>query len=729
MAASAISNVFRPSSDGITRTLALVAKGTASEVRQYLALARALQALGGFRVRFVSHGVHAAAAAAAGLAFAPLKGDATAVLRTSAFRDAVATGNMLSVAKLLKADSDAHLEPNMPLILAACRDLDGLLCSIGALTECLAVGQKFQRPVILLPLLPYSPSGELPLAHVFSQPAKYAFLNKFSYELSGTLLWAVMGATYNKFRTQTLAIGPQGGYELAGVPQVCGFSHLVVPRPSDWSANIRTTGHWAEEHAGDAGDPAVAAALRTPTLASLVKKAASWEQARRPILVALEATPSPDPAALILALHNAAVRVGVSAVLLSGEADVAAARDSVRLSGLDVLWELPGQPAKRGAGGGGSGGKPGGGGGAPAPDGFPRVVVAASEAPLAWLFSAASVVVHSGGGGVTQAALAAGVPSAAFPAVGADHFWAARVGALGVGPLVAYEIREIAERLEEVVTVARSAPIVAAAGALARALAGAGAGVALAVAAIREVLSRPQHRHCGVTCTWAPDDSSASCTVCAAPFTLFNRRRHCRSCGRLACGACFPHRCHLPGFPEDAPQITCERCLDHRRAYFATHVHETPLPELPPGVVLPAPGYGPTAAAAPGGGSGGGGGSGSSSAAASRPGGAAVAPASGGGARGATATVSPAMHHMVRATGSGAGAGAAVVSPGFDAVNLFGDGGGLGLASPFDAPPVTSPAGRLGQGLAALGLGGVASPASASRTPAPPPAEDVEVPI
>ena len=244
---------FHSSTDGITRTLALVATGTAPEIRQYLCLAKALQSLGGFRVRFVSHGAHAPAAAAAGLAFASLRGDATAVLRTSAFRDAIATGNMLGVAKLFKADADANIGPNMPLILAACRDLDGILCSIGVLTECLAVGQKFQRPVVLLPLLPYSPSGELPLAHVFSQPAKYAFLNKFSYDLSGTLLWAVMGATYNKFRTQTLAIGPQAGYELQGVPQVCGFSHLVVPRPSDWGEHIRTTGHWAEEGDGGGG--------------------------------------------------------------------------------------------------------------------------------------------------------------------------------------------------------------------------------------------------------------------------------------------------------------------------------------------------------------------------------------------------------------------------------------------------------------------------------------------
>ena len=32
---------------------------------------------------------------------------------------------------------------------------------------------------------------------------------------------------------------------------------------------------------------------------------------------------------------------------------------------------------------------------------------------------------------------------------------------------------------------------------------------------------------------WMPDDASLICLQCKAPFTFFNRRHHCRSCGRL----------------------------------------------------------------------------------------------------------------------------------------------------------------------------------------------------
>ena len=177
--------------------------------------------------------------------------------------------------------------------------------------------------------------------------------------------------------------------------------------------------------------------------------------------------------------------------------------------------------------------------------------------------------------------MAAGVPSIAFPAFGEQHFWAARISALGVGPPAHFPLREAAARLDECVTVARQPSIVAAAAQFGEQLQAAGDGALLAAMTVRDVLNRPQHRHCGVVCRWEPDESRQACSLCSKPFTMFNRRRHCRSCGRLACMSCFTQRCHLPGFPENAPQICCERCLDSRRAWFAMSVGESVVPPLP----------------------------------------------------------------------------------------------------------------------------------------------------
>lgn len=37
---------------------------------------------------------------------------------------------------------------------------------------------------------------------------------------------------------------------------------------------------------------------------------------------------------------------------------------------------------------------------------------------------------------------------------------------------------------------------------------------------------------------WMPDDSCMVCYDCDAQFTIFNRRHHCRKCGRVFCAKC-----------------------------------------------------------------------------------------------------------------------------------------------------------------------------------------------
>ncbi|OLP84558.1 Lateral signaling target protein 2-like [Symbiodinium microadriaticum] len=42
--------------------------------------------------------------------------------------------------------------------------------------------------------------------------------------------------------------------------------------------------------------------------------------------------------------------------------------------------------------------------------------------------------------------------------------------------------------------------------------------------------------------TWLPDSAADACMACDAVFTLFRRRHHCRSCGKLFCDRCSPWR-------------------------------------------------------------------------------------------------------------------------------------------------------------------------------------------
>lgn len=150
-----------PSAGRVSR-VAVVATGSRADLQPYLALASGLQRAG-FEIRVVTHAVHRdeVTATGSGLQFCPIKGDPSFVLRSAAFRAAVLEGSMIRVAALFKADVDAHIEENMRLIYDACRPVDLILCSIAVLTECCAIAQKMQIPVILCPQLPFSPSGEV----------------------------------------------------------------------------------------------------------------------------------------------------------------------------------------------------------------------------------------------------------------------------------------------------------------------------------------------------------------------------------------------------------------------------------------------------------------------------------------------------------------------------------------------------------------------------------------
>ncbi|KAK5705266.1 hypothetical protein LTR97_002384 [Elasticomyces elasticus] len=45
---------------------------------------------------------------------------------------------------------------------------------------------------------------------------------------------------------------------------------------------------------------------------------------------------------------------------------------------------------------------------------------------------------------------------------------------------------------------------------------------------------------------WQSDASALACPVCGVDFGFWNRRHHCRKCGRVVCATCSPHRITIP---------------------------------------------------------------------------------------------------------------------------------------------------------------------------------------
>lgn len=65
---------------------------------------------------------------------------------------------------------------------------------------------------------------------------------------------------------------------------------------------------------------------------------------------------------------------------------------------------------------------------------------------------------------------------------------------------------------------------------------------------------------------WKPDRTTNECYVCHNPFSLLNRRHHCRRCGELVCGSCSPYRLPLNKMvstsKSDALNRACKPCAD-----------------------------------------------------------------------------------------------------------------------------------------------------------------------
>ncbi|KAL1789538.1 zinc finger protein FYVE domain-containing protein 26 isoform X1 [Sigmodon hispidus] len=62
---------------------------------------------------------------------------------------------------------------------------------------------------------------------------------------------------------------------------------------------------------------------------------------------------------------------------------------------------------------------------------------------------------------------------------------------------------------------------------------------------------------------WVPDETESICMVCCREhFSMFNRRHHCRRCGRLVCGSCSTKKMAVEGCREN-PARVCDQCYSY----------------------------------------------------------------------------------------------------------------------------------------------------------------------
>ncbi|KAK2580224.1 hypothetical protein KPH14_012481 [Odynerus spinipes] len=60
---------------------------------------------------------------------------------------------------------------------------------------------------------------------------------------------------------------------------------------------------------------------------------------------------------------------------------------------------------------------------------------------------------------------------------------------------------------------------------------------------------------------WIPNEKARECSCCKTViFSMFNRRHHCRRCGRVVCAVCSQNRMQVPGYPSSVLVRVCEDC-------------------------------------------------------------------------------------------------------------------------------------------------------------------------
>ncbi|XP_075048563.1 zinc finger FYVE domain-containing protein 26 isoform X2 [Mixophyes fleayi] len=82
---------------------------------------------------------------------------------------------------------------------------------------------------------------------------------------------------------------------------------------------------------------------------------------------------------------------------------------------------------------------------------------------------------------------------------------------------------------------------------------------------------------------WTPDDTEVTCMVCKnEQFTMFNRRHHCRRCGRLVCSSCSMKKMVVEGCREN-PARVCDQCHNYLFSNITTEEDFEQMEEKPGG--------------------------------------------------------------------------------------------------------------------------------------------------
>ncbi|XP_015433270.1 PREDICTED: uncharacterized protein LOC107189289 [Dufourea novaeangliae] len=78
---------------------------------------------------------------------------------------------------------------------------------------------------------------------------------------------------------------------------------------------------------------------------------------------------------------------------------------------------------------------------------------------------------------------------------------------------------------------------------------------------------------------WVPNEKARKCSCCKTViFSMFNRRHHCRRCGRVICAQCSQHRMQVSGYPPSVLVRVCDDCKQQTVLQTQSHQGRSSTP-------------------------------------------------------------------------------------------------------------------------------------------------------
>lgn len=370
--------------------IALLSADTRGGVEPYAALALGLGSAG-HDIRLVSPADFAPDLRGRGIEVRELSGSISEAVRSSG----VAEMGGIERARFMQRWTARNMATWAQEMLIACGEVDLVVGGVGGLLLGRSVAEKLRLPVVEAHLQPLGPpTAAFPGVFAPRLPAWAGdAARRASHRLNDAFVLPFL-PTIRRVRREVLGLPARARSVPAPRASLYGYSTEIVPEPPEWGDNHHVTGYWFLETAPEWSP--------TPELEAFL------DAGPPPVCIGFGSMTSEDPAALGRLTADAARRVGVRAVLLSG------------WGGLDDPLD--------------------------ATDGDIHVT---EYAPHDWLLPRCAAVVHHGGAGTTGAGLRAGIPTVAVP-FGVDQpFWGARVAAIGVGPPAVPRRRLTTDRLAE----------------------------------------------------------------------------------------------------------------------------------------------------------------------------------------------------------------------------------------------------------------------------------------